>query len=199
MFVDSRCLTHTTLSTSQAPDSIADTSSKTTSSAMAYRIICKRLTGAEIIKRALVRNLRCPESQVQHHGITLTVKSISSWESTAENVEFCEFLNRKATIRPLAFDEPSRTITLGPGDYMAVFEETFKHARDLTASIIPAPALHRGRVGVCGGRGNVGPKGGELRAILSIHDPNGFVLQKSSELVQLVFEDGLQSSLVRFD
>ncbi|KAL6239508.1 hypothetical protein BDW75DRAFT_120544 [Aspergillus navahoensis] len=145
------------------------------------------LSGAQVVSRQLVCNLRHVVQQQQPCGVDLTLRQVSEWTSAAT----LDFDNRKrqgARTSVLPFDTSQQAITLQPGAYLVDFNETIRIPRSCMASIFPRSSLWRSGVGITAGVVDAGYEGA-LGALMEVKNPHGVVLFKDAKLAQIVFEE----------
>lgn len=98
------------------------------------------LSGLEIVRRQLVRNLQQVAQQQQPCGIDLTLRQVFQWTSAA-TIDFDNTKRQAARTSSLPFDRISSTITLQPGAYLIDFNETVQIPRNCMASVFPRSSM----------------------------------------------------------
>lgn len=144
------------------------------------------LSGLEIVKRQLVRNLRHVAQQQQPCGVDLSLRQVSKWTSAA-TIDFDNSKRQAAKTSNLPFDNINHTVRLQPGAYLIDFNETVKIPRNCMATVFPRSSLWRSGVGIDAGVVDAGYQG-VMGALMEVKNPNGIVLHKNARLAQIVFE-----------
>ncbi|KAL4746689.1 hypothetical protein BDW72DRAFT_210208 [Aspergillus terricola var. indicus] len=134
------------------------------------------LSGAQVVSRQLVHNLRHVAQQQQPCGLDLTLRQVSGWTSPA-TVDFDNTKRQGARTSVLPFNSSQQAITLQPGAYLVDFNETVRVPQNCMASIFPRSSLWRSGVGITAGVVDAGYEGG-LGALM-----------EDAKLAQIVFEE----------
>ncbi|KAL4758628.1 putative dUTPase [Aspergillus foveolatus] len=145
------------------------------------------LSGAQVVTRQLVHNLRQVAQQQQPCGVDLTLRQVSRWTSPA-TVDFDNTKRQGARTSVLPFNISQQAITLQPGAYLIDFNETVRVPRNCMASIYPRSSLWRSGVGITAGVVDAGYDGA-LGALMEVKNPHGIVLFRDAKLAQIVFEE----------
>ncbi|KAF1826598.1 putative dUTPase [Dissoconium aciculare CBS 342.82] len=143
------------------------------------------LSGAQIISRRLVRDIR-QASQQQPCGVDLTLRWISRWHSAAI-IDFDNSRRQGARTTRLSFDEANDSISLPRGPYLVDFNETVTIPRDCMALVHPRSSLWRSGVGIQAGVVDSGYEGA-MRAMMEVDNEHGVTLYRNAKLAQIVFE-----------
>ncbi|KAK3321299.1 hypothetical protein B0T19DRAFT_445071 [Cercophora scortea] len=98
------------------------------------------LSGASIVKRAIVRNLRAVASQQQPCGVDLSLHRVLKWTSPA-TVDLDNSRRKAATTSELPFNHEGGTITLDQGAYLVEFNETVSIPLDCMGQIFVRSSL----------------------------------------------------------
>ncbi|OQE25157.1 hypothetical protein PENSTE_c006G00659 [Penicillium steckii] len=143
------------------------------------------LSGAEIIRRQLVRNLRHLSEQQQPCGVDLTLRQISKWASAA-TIDFDN--TKRQTAQTIALSFQDRMINLSPGAYLVDFNETVHTPRDCMGSVFSRSSLWRSGVTISAGVVDAGYEGA-MGCLMEVKNPHGVVLYENSKLAQIVMEE----------
>ncbi|KAI7160967.1 hypothetical protein KC349_g3207 [Hortaea werneckii] len=144
------------------------------------------LSGAQIVARKLVTNLRLTSQQQQPCGVDVTLRHVSHWKSAA-TIEFDNSYREAAETAALCFNA-SDSMHLAPGSYLVDFNELASIPRNCMASVLPRSSLWRSGIGVHAGVIDAGYEGA-LGAMLDVRNPHGTTLYRNARLAQLVFEE----------
>ncbi|KAI1172896.1 dUTPase-like protein [Nemania sp. FL0916] len=162
------------------------------------------VSGASIIKQAIVRNLRSLPSQLQPCGIDVSLRRVLKWTSPA-TVDFDNARRRAAETAQMPFsfsfsfsansnsnsiDETEGegvegVIKLQQGAYLVEFNETVHMPLDCMGQLFARSSLWRSGVVLTGGVVDAGYNG-SLGALLDVRNPAGVVLYKYAKLAQVV-------------
>ncbi|KAL4995556.1 dUTPase-like protein [Aspergillus recurvatus] len=145
------------------------------------------LSGAQVVSRQLVRNLRHVVQQQQPCGVDLTLRQVSKWTSAA-TVDFDNIKRQGARTFVLSFNTSQHAVMLQPGAYLVDFNETVRIPRSCMATVFPRSSLWRSGVGITAGVVDAGYEG-TLGALMEVKNPHGVVLCKDAKLAQIVFEE----------
>ncbi len=128
----------------------------------------------------------CPdiETQLQVNGIDLTLREIASLQS-AGKIAVANSERVVSGLLPLDFDEQG-FITLVPGSYLITFNEVVHLPNNIMALGRPRSSLLRCGVTVGTAVWDAGYSG-RSQALLMVHNPGGFNLQRDARVIQLVF------------
>ncbi len=140
------------------------------------------LSGASIVKRQILRNLRSVTQQQQPCGVDLTLLSVHTWTSAA-TVDFDNTRRQAAETTEVLFE--GDMVKLDPGSYRVDFNEKVQMPRDCTGSLFGRSTLWRAGVTVQAGVVDAGYKGA-LGALLEVKNPKGVNLVKGAKLAQMV-------------
>lgn len=143
------------------------------------------LSGASIVTRSLVQNLRSAAQQQQPCGVDLTVRQISRWTSAA-TVDFDNTARQAAGTSALPFGD-NDTVTLHPGAYLLDFNESVSIPTDCMATVLPRSSLWRAGVSVHAGVVDAGYHGA-LGVMMDVRNPCGVVVHRNAKLAQIVFQ-----------
>ena len=130
----------------------------------------------------LAEGLADPATQVQPNGLDLSLDAIWTLDGPAS-------LGRDARELParVALDfDGSGWAHLAAGAYLVRFAETLRLPRDLLAIGRPRSTLARSGVGLVLAVWDAGYEG-RSEALLVVHNPAGFRVQRGARLAQLVF------------
>jgi dUTP pyrophosphatase len=145
------------------------------------------LTGAQIIARRLVQNLREVSLQQQPRGIDLTLRQISTWNSSA-TIDFDNSQRQSAKTTLLTFNKASNSISLSRGTYLVDFNETVVISRNCLATVYPRSSLWRSGVGIHAGVVDAGYQGA-IGAMMEVRNERGITLHRDAKLTQIVFAE----------
>ncbi len=145
------------------------------------------LTRAEILALLkadppLAEGLGDPERQVQPNGLDLSLDALWRLEGPARLGRDVRDLPVRV---PIEFDLEG-WVDLSPGVYLVRFAELLRLPRDLIALGRPRSTLARGGVGLVLAVWDAGYEG-RSEALLVVHHPAGFSVQRGARLAQLVF------------
>ena len=143
------------------------------------------LTGAEIVRRQLVRNLRHLSEQQQPCGVDLTLRQVSKWTSPA-TIDFDNTKRQISQTTPMPFKD--RMITLQPGAYSVEFNETVYIPRDCMGSVFSRSSIWRSGVTISAGVVDAGYEGA-LGGLMEVMNPHGIVLYENAKLAQIIMEE----------
>ena len=132
----------------------------------------------------LLEGFQSLEEQLQPNGIDLTLQEVGLLRSPG-------FLGRRADERQVASTETlpfdsDGWLHLNPGPYLVTFNEVVNLPRDLMALGCPRSSLLRSGVGLHTAVWDAGYRG-RSQALLTVHHPQGYRLQRDARLIQLVF------------
>ncbi len=147
------------------------------------------LSKADILKLLsmvppLVEGIMDIEQQVQPNGVDLTVRDVSLVASAGTLA--AENRNRVlSAVSPLAFDALG-FMHLPPGCYLITYNEIVHLPRNIMALGLPRSSLLRCGVDVHTAVWDAGYSG-RSQSLLVVYNQQGFRLQKSARVMQLVF------------
>ena len=132
----------------------------------------------------LLEGLQSLDEQLQPNGIDLTLKEVAVLGSPG-------FMGQRPGERRLAQTQalpfsPDGWLTLAPGPYLVTFSEVVNLPLDLMALGYPRSSLLRSGVGLYTAVWDAGYRG-RSQALLNVHHPQGYRLQRGARLMQLVF------------
>ncbi|KAI0205172.1 dUTPase-like protein [Astrocystis sublimbata] len=142
------------------------------------------LSGASIVKHAIVRNLRSSAQQVQPCGVDLSLRRVLRWTSPAI-IDFDNSSRRSASTSEIAFDGRSKTISLPQGAYLVEFNETCRMPLDCMGQVFVRSSLWRFGAVLTAGVVDAGYKG-VLGSLLDVRNASGILLHKNAKLGQIV-------------
>ena len=132
----------------------------------------------------LITNHTDLKSQIQPHGFDLTLKNISTFQSSGQ----ADFTNHERIIsktNTLQFNA-SGYIHLEPKSYLITFNEEIRMPLDLMALAMPRSTLLRCGVSIHTAVWDAGYQG-RSEALLTIYNTKGFSVKKDARLIQLIF------------
>ena len=135
-------------------------------------------------KPPLIERYISLDEQLQPNGFDLTLQEVSRMASGGgmgaglDNRELAE-------TEPIPFDAAG-WVRLPPGPYLVTFNEVVNLPLDLTALGFPRSSLLRSGVSLHTAVGDAGYRG-RPQALLVVHNPNGYQVQRDARLWQLVF------------
>lgn len=122
------------------------------------------------------------ESQLQPHGLDLTLRSVEAFLSEGG---IGREERRLPGTRPVAFDGGG-WLHLPPGAYLITFNEVVSLPPGLMALAFPRSSLLRSGATVYNAVWDAGYSG-RSRALLAVHNPYGLHLERGARVVQMVF------------
>jgi dUTP pyrophosphatase len=132
----------------------------------------------------LVEDLIDPDGQLQPNGIDLTLRDIALFQSpgkiTSNNSQ-----RIISNLSPLVFDGLG-FIHLVPGIYSITYNEIVHLPKNIMALATPRSSLLRCGVTINTAIWDAGYSG-RSQSLLVVYNPQGFQLQRSARIVQLVF------------
>ena len=140
------------------------------------------LSGASIVTRQIVRNLRSATQQQQPCGVDLTFLRAYRWTSPG-TVDFNNTQRRAANTDEVRFKYDS--VKLKPGAYLIDFNETVHMPRDCMGSIFGRSTLWRSGVTIQAGVVDAGYEGA-LGALMEVKNTAGLHLVRGARLAQMV-------------
>jgi dUTP pyrophosphatase len=140
------------------------------------------LSGASIVSRAIVRNLRSAAEQQQPCGVDLTLRRVHVFTSQA-TIDFDNTRRRAANTTALPFEGDA--IKLEQGVYRIDFNEAVEMPRDCAGRLEARSTLWRSGVSIKAGVIDAGYYGA-LGALLSVENPHGVELHQNAKLAQMV-------------
>jgi dUTP pyrophosphatase len=140
------------------------------------------LSGASIVRRQIVRNLRSAAHQQQPCGVDLTLIRVHAWTSPA-TIDFDNTRRRAANTAELPFEDGA--VRLEQGAYRVDFNETVQMPRDCMGSLFGRSTLWRSGVTVQAGVVDAGYEGA-LGAVVEVKNPAGVCLLRDAKLAQMV-------------
>ncbi|KAI9749214.1 MAG: hypothetical protein M1815_002682 [Lichina confinis] len=141
------------------------------------------LSGASIVKREIVRNLRSVRQQLQPCGVDLSLRRVLAWTSSAA-IDFDNSRRRAADASELRFDLKTDTVQLTQGAYLVEFNETVKIPLDCMGQVFVRSSLWRSGVVLTAGAVDAGYEGA-LGALLDVRNPTGIVPHRDAKLGQI--------------
>ncbi len=151
------------------------------------------LSGASIVKREIVRNLRNVTQQLQPCGVDLSLHRVLKWTSPAA-IDFDNSRRRAASTSELHFNSTTTTTTtsgetemveLSQGAYLVEFNEMVKIPLDCMGQLFVRSSLWRSGAVLTAGAVDAGYEGA-LGALLDVRNPAGMVLYRNAKLAQIV-------------
>lgn len=124
------------------------------------------------------------EEQLQPNGFDLTLKEVSQLATSGSMGQAAE-QREVSQHRPLDFDEQG-WLSLSPGPYLITFNEVVALPLDLMALGRPRSSLLRSAVSIHTAVWDAGYQG-RSQALLVVHHPQGYRVQRGARLMQLVF------------
>ncbi|KAK3896822.1 dUTPase-like protein [Staphylotrichum tortipilum] len=140
------------------------------------------LSGASIVRRQLVRNLRSVTEQQQPCGVDLTLLRVHAWTSPA-TIDFDNTRRQAANTTEIFFED--NKVKLGQGAYRVDFNETVQMPRDCMGSLFTRSTLWRSGVIVHAGVVDAGYEGA-LGAVIEVKNSAGVYLLRGAKLAQMV-------------
>ncbi|KAI0456840.1 dUTPase-like protein [Xylaria acuta] len=142
------------------------------------------LSGASIVKHAIVRNLRSSIQQVQPCGVDLSLQRVLRWTSPA-TIDFDNSSRQAAGTSELSFNSETETLKLPQGAYLVEFNETCRIPLDCMGQVFVRSSLWRSGAVLTAGVIDAGYEGA-LGALLDVRNPAGIVVHKNAKLGQIV-------------
>lgn len=142
------------------------------------------LSGASIVKRGIVRNLRSATQQVQPCGVDVSLRRVLQWTSPA-TIDFDNSRRQSAITSELHFSGKDKTLTLPQGAYLVEFNETFRIPLDCMGQVFVRSSLWRSGAVLSAGVVDAGYEGA-VGALLDVRNPHGIVLYRNAKLGQVV-------------
>lgn len=142
------------------------------------------LSGASIVNRGIVRNLRSAMQQQQPCGVDLSLRRVLTWTSPA-TIDFDNSHRQAANTSELRFDKEIETIKLRQGAYLVEFNETVSVPLDSMGQVFVRSSLWRSGATLTAGVVDAGYEGA-LGALLDVKNPAGIILYKNAKLGQIV-------------
>ncbi|SPO06406.1 related to dUTPase [Cephalotrichum gorgonifer] len=143
----------------------------------------KMLSGASIIRRAIVRNLPSARHQVQPCGVDVSLRRVLQWTSPA-TIDYDNLRRKAASTTEVPFNGTTQTVTLPQGSYLVEFNETVHIPLDCMGQLFARSSLWRSGALVTAGVIDAGYEGA-LGALLEVKNPHGIVLYKDAKLGQV--------------
>ncbi|KAJ7920782.1 dUTPase-like protein [Mycena leptocephala] len=143
------------------------------------------LSGASIVARQLVKNLRSIPQQLQPCGVDLSLRRALAWTSPA-TIDFDNARREAAHTSELPFDAATNAVRLAQGAYLVEFNETVRVPLDCMGQLFVRSSLWRSGVTLTAGVVDAGYEG-VLGALLDVRNPAGVVLCRDAKLAQIVF------------
>ena len=140
------------------------------------------LSGASIVRRQIVRNLRSVTQQEQPCGVDLTLLRVHAWTSPA-TIDFNNTRRQAAKTTEVLFEDD--TVKLEQGAYRVDFNEDVQMPRDCMGSLFGRSTLWRSGVTVQAGIVDAGYEGA-LGAVLEVKNSAGVYLLRGAKLAQMV-------------
>ena len=154
----------------------------------------RHLPGGVLIKRdieklmeedpPLVENLCDPVTQVQEHGVDITVESVHRFESDGR-IGFDNEQRRLAVVEEVPFAAGS-PVSLSPGPYLVQFREILHLPLYIAAVGWPRSSLIRSGVTLDCAIWDAGFSG-RSASLMVVHNPYGFELLPGARVLQLMF------------
>ncbi|KAL6801464.1 dUTPase-like protein [Trichoderma sp. SZMC 28013] len=141
------------------------------------------LSGASIVNRGIVRNLRSAMQQQQPCGLDLSLRRVLAWTSPAI-IDFDNSHRQAANTSELHFDKETEAIKLRQGAYLVEFNETVSVPLDFMGQVFVRSSLWRSGATLTAGIVDAGYEGA-LGALLDVKNPAGIVLHKDAKLGQI--------------
>jgi dUTP pyrophosphatase len=135
-------------------------------------------------KPPLIERYISLDEQLQPNGFDLTVYEVGRMTSGGGMGAGLD-QRELAEIEPMPFDAEG-WLRLSPGPYLLTFNEVLNLPLDLTALGFPRSSLLRSGVSVQTAVGDAGYRG-RPQALMVVHNPNGYRVQRDARLWQLVF------------
>jgi dUTP pyrophosphatase len=135
-------------------------------------------------KPPLIEDYISWQDQLQSNGFDLTLKEVSSI-LTAGQIGVNNAQRVVSQLLPLAYDKQDY-LTLAPGAYAIVFNEIVNLPKNLMALGFPRSSLLRCGVTIQNAVWDAGYHG-RSQALLLVHNPQGFRVQRNARVDQLVF------------
>ncbi|KAI0871336.1 dUTPase-like protein [Hypoxylon argillaceum] len=142
------------------------------------------LSGASIVKHAIVRNLRSQIHQVQPCGVDLSLQRVLKWTSPA-TIDFDNSCRQAAGTSELRFNSETGTIKLAQGAYLVEFNETCRIPLDCMGQVFVRSSLWRSGAVLTAGVVDAGYEGA-LGALLDVRNPAGIVVHRNAKMGQIV-------------
>ena len=141
------------------------------------------LSGASIVKRGIVRNLRSATQQVQPCGVDVSLRKVLQWTSSA-TIDFDNSRRQSAATSELPFSSKNNTLTLPQGAYLVEFNETVRIPLDCMGQVFVRSSLWRSGASLSAGVVDAGYEGA-LGALLDVRNPHGIVLHRDAKVGQV--------------
>lgn len=133
---------------------------------------------------SLVANYRSLEQQLQPNGFDLTLNSVSRLSSPGRMGAAPD--DRELSSTELVDFAPDGWLELAPGPYLMEFNEIVNLPLDVMALGRPRSSLLRSGVAIHTAVWDAGYRG-RSQALMVVHQPDGYRVQKDARLLQLVF------------
>lgn len=124
------------------------------------------------------------EAQLQPSGIDLTLKEIARFTSSGK-ITCDNSLRRTSEFEVIDFDN-NRQLHLTAGVYLVTYNEIVNLPLNLMGLALPRSSLLRSGVTINTAVWDPGYTG-RAQSMLSVLNPNGFILEQNARIVQLVF------------
>ena len=141
------------------------------------------LSGASIVKRGIIRNLRSATQQVQPCGVDVSLRRVLQWTSPAI-IDFDNSRRQSAPTSELPFSGKDGTLTLPQGAYLVEFNETVRVPLDCMGQVFVRSSLWRSGAALSAGVVDAGYEG-VLGALLDVRNPHGIVICRDAKLGQV--------------
>ena len=145
------------------------------------------LSGASILKRGIVRNLRSVVDQLQPCGVDLSLGRVLAWTSPA-TIDFDNSRRQAASTSDFPFDNATDAVKLAQGAYLVEFNETVDIPLDCMGQVFVRSSLWRSGAVLTAGVVDAGYKG-VLGALLDVKNPAGIVLCRNAKLGQITLHN----------
>ena len=132
----------------------------------------------------LVEELLSLERQLQPTGIDFSLKRVD-FPASAGRLGRADVDRALPDYEPLDFGADG-WLFLQPGTYLATFNEVVNIPLDLVALALPRSTLLRSGVGLYTAIWDAGYRG-RSQAMLTVHNPAGYHLQRGARLMQMLF------------
>jgi dUTP pyrophosphatase len=140
------------------------------------------LSGASIVTRRIVQNLRSVTQQQQPCGVDLTLLRVHKWTSPA-TIDFDNTRRQAAETSEVHFKDGATK--LKPGAYLIDFNETVRMPRDCMGSLFGRSTLWRSGVTIQAGVVDAGYEGA-LGAVMEVKNSAGVYVFRGAKLAQMV-------------
>lgn len=124
------------------------------------------------------------QAQLQPNGFDVTVREVSAFQGRGSLGEHSDDRILPAVV-PLPFD-PEGWVELGPGAYHLLYNEVVDLPAWLMALGRPRSSLGRSGVSIHTAVWDAGYRG-RSTSLLTVHNPDGFRIQRNARVMQLVF------------